>query len=60
MLANVLFNGLLHESMQPVINAAFPTCNQLAYLGRSDIIAVAVIGVIVIGGAVFALMCRYE
>jgi hypothetical protein len=60
MLENVLFNGLLHESMQPVINSAFPTCNQLVHVGKSDIIAMAVIGVIVIGGAIFALMCRYE
>jgi hypothetical protein len=60
MLANVLFNGLLQGSMQPVLNSALPTCNQLAHVGKSDILAVAVIGIIVVGGAIFALMCRYE
>jgi hypothetical protein len=60
MLENMLFNGLLQESMQPVINYGFPAWNQLVHVGKSDLICVAVIGIIVIGGAIFALMCRYE
>lgn len=60
MLANVLVNGLMHESIQQATNSAFSTCNQLAYAGKSDILAVAVIGVIVVAGVVFMLMCRYE
>jgi hypothetical protein len=60
MLANVLFNGLLHESVQPVMNSAFPTYSPLDLLSKSDMIAAVVIGVIVLSGAVFALMCRYK
>ncbi len=60
MMANVLSNGLPYELMQPVMNSVHPICNQLDYVGKLDLIAVAVIGVIVIVGAIFALMCRYE
>jgi hypothetical protein len=60
MLANVFVNGLLYGSMQQVMNSTFPTYNQPDYVVKSDIIAVAVIGIIVIGGAAFVLMCRYK
>jgi hypothetical protein len=60
MWANVFFNGLLYETIQQVINPTFPTYNQPDYVVKSDMIAVAVIGIIVIGGATFALMCRYK
>lgn len=60
MLANLLFNRLLYESMQPIMNSVYPICNQRDYIGKLDLISVALIGIIVIGGAVFALMCRYK
>jgi hypothetical protein len=60
MLANVMSNGWLHQSALPVISAAFTTPNQMEFWVKSDVIAAVVIGVIVFGAAVFALMCRYR
>ena len=60
MLANVLLAGSVSQSVQPVMKSVFLAGVQLGYIGKSDVIAMAVIGALVISAAVFALMCRYR
>jgi hypothetical protein len=60
MFAKVLISDLLHGTVLPVMGPALAAGNQLDFVARLDTVAAAVIGVIVVGAAVFALMCRYR
>ena len=60
MFTEAFISGLSHGPVLPVIGQALATGDQLNFVARLDTVAAAVIGVIVVGAAVFALMCRYR
>jgi hypothetical protein len=60
MFTRLFTDSLLQGPAQPVMGQLFAPYSQLDFVARIDTIAAAVIGIIVVCAAVFALMCRYK